>query len=549
MAKSKEQQAKEDYEGTPVESPLDAAIQETTNRQDNLAMMQMRMEHESIVSQTKVAPRDMVKMKAEADATLKAFPEFASDAIYVKPVGSVFVVPCTNTKCKFENEESYIPRSGKIDCDRCGQTISVPNQYALEKRKKFASGLSIRAAEMCAELYRYNQVSSRIVPLDEEHVSVEAMFIDYQNGRKWSDSGILSKYYTQAGTKNKTLINADRFANIICKAEASKRIREVILRCVAAPFKAWLEHTCREIQRSLLTDEKITQIVEQFATKGVTTEMLVKFIGRTQTEGWTITDRERLAGAWSAIKNGDGTIREIFGDEDDAPSSGSEQGPGTEPAKNLSGLAKQAKAASGSGTTTAQAEGAVSKGKESEPGKNAVDSAVKTPPTGKKSAEPSKSSAPADDPGPQTQKEEVVEEQSNETAEAEEVDDSQPTADEAVQVADIKKQLAGCSIQAEIRQVYDGWSKLPMRPIMKQFLQQKCIKRALVLCKYKEDVTEIFMAWSKVALDDETKTMFGTACDELEPKLESRPKAEEPKPAAAAKKKVAAKKLAFGDEE
>lgn len=522
MGKHSSKQAQQDYEGTPVEgsSALDAAIGETS-RQDNLALAQIRMEHESIVTQARMVPRSFAKMKAEAQEMLDAFPEFASEAIYVKPVGTVLLKDCT--KCKKENEYSYIPNSGIVECTHCGTEMRDVKKWDCVKRKKYATGLSIRAAEVCAELYKYNQVSSRVVPVDEDHVSVEALFIDYQNGRKWSDAGILSTVYTDQ-FKQKKKINEDRFYNLICKAQASIRIREVILRCVNPAFKAWLEATCREKQRTLLTDEKVAAIVAQFAGKGVTLEMLVKYIGRTQKEGWTVTDRERLVGAWTAINQGDSTVKEIFADDDDEPgAAGNGAGKTSEKPKDLAALAKKAKGSDG-GKSTADDDN-----KEAQTGKGGTAvSDTNGGTTGGKKA-PSEPEKPAEtakpatkqDPGPATSTSTPVGPEEEE--DDDEDDDTGPTDEEKLQIAEIKKQLLECTTVAQAHGVFDGWAKLGMREPMKQFLQMQCIKRELALCEYKEDVHQVFQGWAKIKTTDQIKTLVINLCDEFDAKLVKRP--------------------------
>lgn len=240
-----------------------------------LAMM--RMENETIQAECRLHPRNFDTIKADLLAQLQAFPELATDAIYEKPVGK----------------------------DQDGTP-------------KYARGLSIRAAEALAEAYGYNRIRSDVAELDPDKVKVEATFTDYQKGRVWQDAGILSKTYKDRFGKPARW-NDDRFYNVVVKAEVSKRIREVIMRSVNTGLKAWFESECEKISAGLLDDKTVGKIVDQYATKAVTVEMLEKLIGRPRSMGWVQNDRARLLNIWNAIKDGETSIDEVFGDKPTKP--------------------------------------------------------------------------------------------------------------------------------------------------------------------------------------------------------------------------------------
>jgi hypothetical protein len=235
-----------------------------------LAMV--RMENESMMAECRVRPRDFDDIKAELLQQLKAFPEMAAEAVYEKPVGK----------------------------DESG-------------RQKYVRGLSIRAAESLAEAYRYNRIRSDVVEVDGDKVKIEATFTDFQGGRIWQDSGLLSKTYKDRNGRL-AKFNDDRFYNVIVKAEVSKRVREVILRSVNAGLKAWFESECEKIADGLLDDATINKIVKQFETMAVTLEMLEALIGRQKAMGWVQADRTRLLGVWNAIRDGETTVNEVFSD-------------------------------------------------------------------------------------------------------------------------------------------------------------------------------------------------------------------------------------------
>jgi hypothetical protein len=253
------------------ESPLSDLLNKPTGY-DRPELLQRKMENESIMAECRVNPRDFDTIKADLLQQLQAFPELATDAIYEKPVGG----------------------------------------------GKFARGLSVRAAEALAEAYGYNRIRSDVAELNDDKVKVEATFTDYQKGRVWQDAGILSKTYKSAsGTPARW--NDDRFYNVVVKAEVSKRIREVILRSVNTGLKAWFENECEKIAAGLLDDDTIERIVNQYKTKGVDVVALETLVGRPRAMGWTNNDRQRLLNIWNAIKDGETSLAEVFGDKPAKP--------------------------------------------------------------------------------------------------------------------------------------------------------------------------------------------------------------------------------------
>lgn len=261
----------------PLEKALGDAMQSGRLSPE---LMAMKMEHETIMTECRIRPRDFEEIKDELEAQLKAFPFLSEDAIYCKPVGK----------------------------DEGGQ-------------QKYARGLSIRAAEVLAECYRWNKVRTSVTPISDDEVKVEASFFDYQNGRIWDDSGVLSKWYkARGGAMQKT--PDDRFFSVVCKAEVSRRVREVILRSVNAGLKAWFEDFCEKMIDGLLDDKTVEKIIGQFSNKGVTVDQLEKLVGKPRKLGWTTEDRKQLLGVWNAIKDGETSIDEAFGTTRPNPSNG-----------------------------------------------------------------------------------------------------------------------------------------------------------------------------------------------------------------------------------
>jgi hypothetical protein len=105
----------------------------------------------------------------------------------------------------------------------------------------------------------------------------------------------------------------DRFYNLVVKAEASRRIREVIVRSVPPGLRSELMEMAERKIDELLDDATIQKIVAHFASKSVTLEMLEDHVGRTLNAGWTKEDRSNLLGLWNGIKDGEFQVGEVFG--------------------------------------------------------------------------------------------------------------------------------------------------------------------------------------------------------------------------------------------
>jgi len=232
----------------------------------------MRMENDTMQALALARPRDHESIKADLAAQMEAYPAFAAEAIYSKPVGR----------------------------DQGGQM-------------KYARGLSIRAAEAVAEAYGYCRVRSDVTPVDDDTVRVEATFTDFQKGRIWSSAGLVSKFYRSRGG-SMTRIADDRFYSVTVKAEESRRIREVILRSVPPGLRAELMSMAERKIDELLDDSTVEKIVGQFSSKGVDLETLERYVGRTREAGWTKQDRVDLLGIWNAVADGESTVTEVFGD-------------------------------------------------------------------------------------------------------------------------------------------------------------------------------------------------------------------------------------------
>lgn len=249
----------------------DGQVTALANLPQNLALL--KIQGDQMISLAAGRPRDLQAVKAEAIEQLKNSRAFCESAVYCKPVGKD-------------------PDTGKM---------------------RYARGLSIRSAECLAECYGFNAVRTAVTPIDADRVAVEATFTDYQKGRTWTTSNILSQTGTKKGGGTYR-IKDDRFFGVICKGEGSRCVREVILRCVPPGLRADLQVAADQIVLTFLDDEAITKLVESFATKDVSVAMIERLFGGKGLQNLNGWDRQTLAGIWTSIRDGEATVEEHFGD-------------------------------------------------------------------------------------------------------------------------------------------------------------------------------------------------------------------------------------------
>ena len=245
----------------------------------------IKIENETMFSVAAV--RKKRDLRAVCDNVLdqvKKFPSFAKAAIYCKPVGR-------------EKDEH-----GNFKKDANGRDI-----------QKYARGLSIRTAEALAEAYGYNRVSIDVDEIDADTVKIRASFIDYQQCRSWASSAILKKFYKTKFGKI-VRIDEDRFYNVNVKARASIEAREVVIRCVPPGIRQELYEEIEEVLASRLTPEEVNKLVAAFMqTFKVSPDMIQARLGKSL-DDLTKDDRVMMLGLYTALKDGETTVDEAFGE-------------------------------------------------------------------------------------------------------------------------------------------------------------------------------------------------------------------------------------------
>jgi len=267
-------------------------------------MMLLKMENESIMAVARAQPRDPMKIVAQLQQLVDAYPAAADDAIYSKPVGTVLEVACGACGVKYEVT--------KLETDSACPACESTKHGATRKVKKFAEGLSIRAAESIRAIYGYTRLATTTELLDDGKVKLTGVLVDYAAGNVTSDERIVTPWYKARGGAM-TRTPEDRFLGVVVKAEKSKLRRDVILDNTPNIVKAMFRDACEQKLVALLSPEEVEQkVLPAFARYGVTAEHLDKIIGHPRALGWSEADRLELRKILTALKNEETTVRELL---------------------------------------------------------------------------------------------------------------------------------------------------------------------------------------------------------------------------------------------
>jgi len=280
-------------------------------------LMLLKMENESIMAVARARPRDPMKIVGQLQQLIDAYPGAADDAIYSKPVGTIMRITC---KCglQYEAPIKWVNRKPVAEpepCPDCGEW--APKQQ--DAVKKFAEGLSIRAAESIRSIYGYTRLATTTEMLDDGKVKLTGVLVDYAAGNVTSDERVVSPFYKARGGQMQRTPE-DRFLNVIVKAEKAKLRRDVILDNTPNIVKAMFRDACEQKLLGLVAPEVIEQkVLPAFAQYGITPEQLDRIIGKPRALGWKEEDRLELRKILSALKHGETTAADLLAGLDSEP--------------------------------------------------------------------------------------------------------------------------------------------------------------------------------------------------------------------------------------
>lgn len=264
----------------------------------------LRMENETLMSVARAQPREPAKIIKQLRALIESYPQAAHDAVYKKPVGTVTQVICGD--CSRKDEVSYVKNDW--ECPSCGS-----RRIGAQKRvKKYAEGLSIRAAESMRTVIGYTRLSVTVDQQGNGYVKITGTLVDYAAGNITSDERIVSPVYKTARGEMKRH-DESRFWDVVVKAEKSRLRRDIILDSIDGTVKAAFRDACEKEMAKLVDGDYIeTKIVPRFSDYGVSLEDLEALIGRPVRMGWREQDRLELQKIYSALSNGEVTVADLL---------------------------------------------------------------------------------------------------------------------------------------------------------------------------------------------------------------------------------------------
>lgn len=279
-------------------------------------LMLLKMENESIMSMAQIHPRDPMKIVAQLKTLIEAYPAAADEAIYSKPVGTVQQVTCGNLRCGIKYEVQ------KIDRDTACPNCSAKDRKEVRAVKKFAEGLSIRAAESIRSIFGYTRLATTTDMLPDGNAKLSGVLVDYAAGNMTSDERVVSrKYKSSGGEIIETPI--DRFLGVVVKAEKAKLRRDVILDSVPGIVKAMFRDMCEEKLKDLVSPELIEQkIIPAFAAHHISKEDLDKIVGKPLALGWDEETRLMLRKILTALNAEETSRADLMRDIGGIPSTG-----------------------------------------------------------------------------------------------------------------------------------------------------------------------------------------------------------------------------------
>ncbi len=272
------------------------------------SIMLLKMENEQIFSVARAEPRDPVKIVEQLRALIDAYPAAAEEAVYSKPVGTVTEVTCPHCAIKFE--VNLLTR--ETVCPACDKSPVGVKDLQTRKVKKYAEGLSIRAAESIRSIYGYTRLAITMEQGERGQVKITGTLVDYSAGNLTSDERIVSPWYKSRGG-GMVQTPEDRFLNVVVKSEKAKLRRDLILDNTPGIVRALFRDACDQKMLDLVSPEEIQQkVVPAFAPYGINTEQLDLIVGSPAKLGWTEQERLRLRKILTALKSGETTARDLL---------------------------------------------------------------------------------------------------------------------------------------------------------------------------------------------------------------------------------------------
>jgi len=173
-----------------------------------------------------------------------------------------------------------------------------------------------------------NQANAfRIVSQDEDRIVIEGAFLDYETNSRTLRSVTVPRFYISRDTKARIPLDDKRMNEAILSG-GSKAVRNAILNglpvwLVEAYYRKSRELAAKQIggkaesKKPKSFEERLAWLVKAFEKAGVKAETLRDYIANRVDKN--LEDEEKLSyliGLYNAIKDGQTTIEDVFGQGD-----------------------------------------------------------------------------------------------------------------------------------------------------------------------------------------------------------------------------------------
>ncbi len=207
------------------------------------------------------------------------------------------------------------PRSIKAFRDQALEAATLDEDtaascfYALPRSGKTVEGPSARLAEIVASCWGHLRIDARVVGEDARFVTSRAVAWDTQ-----ANVAVAFEVRRRITDKSNRTFNDDMIG-VTSNAASSIALRNAVFKVVPSPFWRPIYLACRKVavgDAKTLTAKR-TQVIERFAKMGVTAPMIFALLEVRGEEDITLEHLSTLIGIGTAIRDGDTTIDQAFG--------------------------------------------------------------------------------------------------------------------------------------------------------------------------------------------------------------------------------------------
>ncbi len=208
------------------------------------------------------------------------------------------------------------PRSIKVFRDTALQAATLDEEtaascfYALPRSGKTVEGPSARLAEIVASCWGHLRIDARVVGEDGRFVTSRAVAWDTQ-----ANVAVGFEVRRRITEKSGKTFNDDMIG-VTSNAASSIALRNAVFKVVPSPFWRPIYLACRKVavgDAKTLTAKR-GQVIERFGKMGVTPPMIFALLGVAGEEDITLEHLSTLIGIGTAIRDGDTTIDQAFGE-------------------------------------------------------------------------------------------------------------------------------------------------------------------------------------------------------------------------------------------